>query len=129
MRKNWIAEIRRRLMEVAGRPVETWRFAIGDYKLPNEIVVTSAATKNANALIAWLNKIAAHGGGSNDGEAVESALEAISAAGTFDAVMIAGDEPPNSRATVQAMRGRDALQAEDYSRRFAQANTPIHTFV
>jgi hypothetical protein len=129
MAKKSIAEILKRVIDGAGRPVEIMLVAYRDYDVPNEIVVTSAATKNANALIAWLNKIAAHGGGSNDGEAVESALEAISAAGTFDAVMIAGDEPPNSRATVQAMRGRDALQAEDYSRRFAQANTPIHTFV
>jgi hypothetical protein len=37
--------------------------------------------KDANALIAWLNRVCAHGGGNNDGEAVERALETIHDAG------------------------------------------------
>lgn len=129
MAKTSITEILKRVIGGAGRTVEIMLVAYRDYDVPNEIVVTSAITKDANELIAWLNNIRAHGGGSNDGEAVERALEAISVAGRFDAVMVAGDEPPNSRATVQERRGHDGLQAEDYARRFAQANTPIHTFV
>jgi hypothetical protein len=129
MAKNSVAEILKRVISGAGRPVEIMLIAYRDYDVPNDIVATSAPTKDANALIAWLDKIRAHGGGSNDGEAVERALEAVGAAGAFDAVMVAGDEPSNSRATVLARRGRDGLQAEDYARRFAQTNTPIHTFV
>jgi hypothetical protein len=128
MAKKSVTEILKRVISGAGRPVEIMLVAYRDYDVPNDIVITSAVTNDANALIAWLEKVRAHGGGSNDGEAVERALEAIGAAGTFDAVMVAGDEPSTSRATVQARR-RDGLQAEDYAKRFAQASTPIHTLV
>jgi hypothetical protein len=79
--------------------------------------------------VSWLGKIEARGGGNNDGEAIERALEAISEAGHFDAVVVAGDEPPNSRAFLRTINRGDALLAADMARRFGQANTPIHTFV
>jgi hypothetical protein len=129
MAKQSIGEILRRVIREAGRPVEIMLVAYRDYDVPNEIVEASAASKDANALIAWLNKIRAHGGGANDGEAVERALETILNAGQFDGVMVAGDEPPNSSSFVQRARGKESPVAEDLGRRFAQANTPIHTFV
>jgi hypothetical protein len=129
MAKKSITEILRRVIAGAGRPVEIMLVVYRDYDVPNEIVEASTVTKDANALTAWLNTVRAHGGGSNDGEAVERALETIHNAGRFEAVMIAGDEPPNDRRFLQtAGRGESPL-AEDFARRFAQANTPIHTFV
>jgi len=65
----------------------------------------------------------------NDGEAVERALEVINEAGRFDAVLIAGDEPPNSRAFLREFAHRGAPTAKEMAKRFAQTNTPIHTFV
>jgi hypothetical protein len=129
MAKNSITEILRRVIAGAGRPVEIMLVVYRDYDVPDEIVETSTVTKDANALTAWLNRVREHGGGSNDGEAVERALETIHNAGQFEAVMIAGDEPPNNRRFLQeAGRGESPL-AEDFARRFAKANTPIHTFV
>jgi hypothetical protein len=49
--------------------------------------------------------------------------------GRFDAVLIAGDEPPNSRAFLRSANGKDTPTAEDFARRFSQTDTPIHTFV
>lgn len=129
MAKRSITEILKRVMNGAGRPVEIMLVAYRDYDVPNEIVVVSERTSDANALIAWLNGIEAHGGGSNDGEAIERALETIIKAGQFDAVLLAGDEPPNSRATLQKLGRGGSPVADDYAQRMSQANTPIHTFV
>jgi hypothetical protein len=86
-------------------------------------------SKDHHALTAWLGQIDASGGGSNDGEAIERALETISEAGRFDAILVAGDEPPNSRAFLQTVNRKNAPAAEDLARRFSKTNTPIHTFV
>lgn len=129
MAKRSIQEILTRVMREAGRPVEIMLVAYRDYDVPNEIVVASAPSKDHNRLISWLGGIEARGGGSNDGEAVERALEKIGEAGQFDAIMIAGDEPPNSREFLKTVNRGDALVAEDMARRFCQSKTPIHTFV
>jgi hypothetical protein len=129
MAKRSIQEILTRVMREAGKPVEIMLVAYRDYDVPTDIVVASAPSEDANALISWLGKIDARGGGSNDGEAVERALETISEAGRFDAIVVAGDEPPNSRAFLQTVTRKDAPVAEDLARRFSQTGTPIHTFV
>jgi hypothetical protein len=129
MAKLSIQEILTRVMREADRPVEIMLVAYRDYDVPNDIVVASAPSKDHRALMAWLGQIEARGGGSNDGEAIERALETISEAGRFDAILVAGDEPPNSRAFLQTVNRKDAPAAEDLARRFSQSNTPIHTFV
>jgi hypothetical protein len=129
MAKHAIQEILTRVMREAGRPVEIMLVAYRDYDVPNEIVVASAPSKDHNELISWLGRIQARGGGNNGGEAIERALEAISDAGRFDAIVVAGDEPPNSRAFLRSVHRGDAPLADDMARRFSQANTPIHTFV
>ena len=129
MAKRSISEILKRVIKEAGRPVEIMLVAYRDYDVPNDIVVASVPTKDANALVAWLSRIKAHGGGANDGEAIERALESIMNSGRFDAVLIAGDEPPNSRAFLRNAKGKDTPTAEDFARRFSQSGTPIHTFV
>lgn len=129
MAKRSVQEILTRVMRQAGRPVEIMLVAYRDYDVPNEIAVASAPSKDHNALISWLGTIQARGGGSNDGEAIERALEAIGEAGRFDAIVVAGDESPNSRAFLRTVNRGDAPLAEDMARRFSQANTPVHTFV
>jgi hypothetical protein len=129
MAKRSVGEILRRVIREAGQPVEIMLVAYRDYDVPNDVVESSVITKDADSLIAWLNKIQAHGGGTNDGEAVERALETILNAGRFDGIMVAGDEPPNSSSFVQEARSKEAPVADDFARRFGQANTPIHTFV
>jgi hypothetical protein len=129
MAKRSIEEILRRVMREAGRPVEIMLVAYRDYDVTDDIVVASAPSQDHNALMAWLGKITAHGGGRNDGEAVERALETISKTGHFDAIMVAGDEPPNNRAFLVTQNRGDAPLAEDFARQFAQTNTPVHTFV
>ncbi len=127
--KRSITEILGRVISGAGRPVEIMLVVYRDYDVPNALVERSDASNDANALIGWLSRIRAHGGGSNDGEALERALETIHSAGQFEAVMVAGDEPPNSRQFLQGIGRSGSPLAEDWARRFAQANIPIHTFV
>jgi hypothetical protein len=129
MAKRSIQEILRRVMREAGRPIEIMLVAYRDYDVPNDIVAASTPSKDHQALTAWLGRIDARGGGSNDGEAVERALETIRDAGRFDAIVVAGDEPPNSRAFLRTVNRKDAPLAEDLARHFSQVNTPIHTFV
>jgi hypothetical protein len=76
VRKRSITEILHRVIARARRPVEIMLVVYRDYDVPNAIVETSSVTKDPDTLVAWLNSIRAHGGGNNDGEAVERALEA-----------------------------------------------------
>ncbi|HWK95086.1 MAG TPA: vWA domain-containing protein [Pseudolabrys sp.] len=129
MAKKAITEILKRVIAGAGRPVEIMLVAYRDYDVPQEVVEASKLTGDANALIAWLNRIDAHGGGANDGEAVERALATIIDAASFDAIVMAGDEPANSAAFLREKKGKGAATAEDLARRLGQAKTPVHTFV
>jgi hypothetical protein len=129
MAKRSIGEILTRVIREASRPVDVMLVAYRDYDVPNDIVSVSAPTKDHNRLISWLDGIQPLGGGSNDGEAVERTLEKISQSGRFDAVLLAGDEPPNNRTFLNTINRLDTPVAEDLARRFAQTKTPIHTFV
>jgi hypothetical protein len=129
MAKASIEQILRRVMGEASRRVEIMLVAYRDYDVPNDIVMISEQSEDPNRLIKWLKTIRAHGGGCNDGEAVEVALTNIESAGQFDAVLLAGDEPPNHRLSLDRHGFRDQRTAQDLARGFGQANTPIHTFV
>jgi hypothetical protein len=129
MAKASIEQILRRVVREAGRPVEIMLVAYRDYDVPNDIVTTSEPSEDHDKLIAWLKAIRAHGGGGNDGEAVEVALTKIGTAGQFDAILLAGDEPPNNRQFLNARGLKDTRTAQDLARDFGQAHTPIHTFL
>lgn len=129
MAKRSIGEILKRVISGAGRPVEIMLVAYRDYDVPNAVVEVSKVTNDGNALIAWLSRVEAHGGGANDGEAIERALEVIMGKGPFDAIVIAGDEPANSAASVRKAKGKSGQTADEFARRFGQTQTPIHTFV
>jgi hypothetical protein len=49
--------------------------------------------------------------------------------GAFDAIVIAGDEPANSAASIRKAKGHGGKTAEELARRLAEVQTPIHTFV
>lgn len=128
MAKKSIGRILQRVISRAGRPVEIKIIVYRDYDVPNELVATSETTKDAQSLIAWLGKVHVSGGGANEGEAVESALEAIMQAGKFDAVLLAGDEPSNDRQQIRAGCGKNSPSAADLAGLFAQTGTP-HPYV
>lgn len=129
MAKATIKKIMSRVIAEAKSPVQVQLFVFRDYDVEQLLVEQSRLSAEANELSAWLNGIMATGGGANNGEAIEQVLLAIQKAGDFDAVLLAGDEPYNSRGDLD-QRGRgDVPTAADLARRFGQGKCPIHTFL
>jgi hypothetical protein len=98
-----------------------------------ELLETSPMTEDAAALSAWLAKVEACCGGGNSGEAIETALEAAYQLTTngprIAAVLLAGDEPSNGRAHLDAIGRHQTATAHDWARRLGERKVPIHTFV
>jgi von Willebrand factor type A domain len=140
--RNYIGEILARVRAQLQRPIRVQFLCYRDYdvveagnqwahKAPLE---TSPMTEDAEALSAWLAKVEARGGGSNSGEAIEAALEAAYQLTTnrgsrIAAVLLAGDEPSNHRADLDAAGRHQAATARDWARRLAEQKVPVHTFV
>lgn len=118
-----------RIYEEAKTRVRVRVYVYRDYDVQNMICQCSQLTGDARELEQWLAQVRVDGGGTNLGEAVEAALEAIHHAGEASAVLIAGDEPSNPRSHLDARGLRNMLSAHDWARRFAQKGIPIHTFV
>lgn len=129
MAKATIRKIMHRVITEAKSSVQVQLFVFRDYDVAQLLVEQSRLSTEANELAAWLNSIRATGGGANDGEAIEQVLLAIRSTGNFDAVLLAGDEPYNSRAHLDRLGRRDVPTASDLARRFGQDNCPIHTFL
>jgi hypothetical protein len=127
--KASLSEIIRRISREAGLPVEIQLFVYRDYDCGPDVLEISAPTTEADELIAWLSRIRPMGGGGNEGEAIEVALEKILEAEHFNAAMIAGDEPPNGQATLSLARGAQTRSAQQLARLLGENNTPVHTFV
>jgi hypothetical protein len=127
--KSSISEIVRRATREAGRPIEIELFAYRDYDVPRRVLERSGPSSDPGPLIDWLARVTATGGGGNDGEAVETALQAIVDDGTFAVVLIAGDEPSNSAANLVGAGQRNARTAHDLARELGTAQVPIHSFV
>jgi hypothetical protein len=143
----WIADARDQINEILTRvraelrrPIQVQFFCYRDYDVVRNpaagrpLLESSLMTEDADALSAWLAKIEAYGGGINSGEAAEVALDAvhqlIANQGTrIAAVLLAGDEPSNTRANLDKAGERQAATAHDLARRFGERQTPIHTFV
>jgi hypothetical protein len=124
-----IKEIIRRVVEEAGCPIEIELFAYRDYDVGKLILERSDATSDADRLARWLEQIRPLGGGGNDGEAIEAALDAIVRDGNFSAVLVAGDEPSNSRRSIDGAGRRNALSARELAGQLRMSNVPVHTFV
>jgi hypothetical protein len=127
--KKSLGEIIRRSTSEAGCPIEIRLYAYRDYDVPNDLLQQSDLTSNPEELVRWLRGIRPLGGGGNSGEAVEAALEAISTAGNFKVVLIAGDEPSNSRSNLNSVGRRQSPTAIELAGKLGQAKVPVHTFV
>lgn len=123
-----IAEILRRASAEAGIPVEVQLLAYRDYDVPNNVLEASEASVDPEALIGWLRHVEPMGGGANSGEAVEAALQAVEN-GEFCVVLVAGDEPSNSRANLSAAGRPQAPTAAELAAKLRSAGTDVHTFV
>jgi hypothetical protein len=129
MAKEAIKQIMGRVIAEAKVPVRVQLFVYRDYDVPAIIVEHSPLSGEANELAGWLNGIRADGGGANNGEAIEQGLLAIERAGAFDAILLAGDEPYNSRAHLDKLGKSSVPTAADLARRSGQVKRPIHTFL
>jgi hypothetical protein len=129
MAKAAIKKIMIRVIAEANTPVRVQLFVFRDYDVAHLLVEQSRLSAEPNELSGWLNGISATGGGANNGEAIEQALLAIQRAGEFDAVLLAGDEPYNSRTHLDKLGKREVPTAADLARRFGQSKCPIHTFL
>jgi hypothetical protein len=130
MAKATIRKIMSRVIAEAKLPVQVQLFVYRDYDVGARLLVEqSRISAEANELSSWLNGISATGGGAAIGEAIEQVLLAIEKAGEFDAVLLAGDEPYNSRADLDRRGKQDMPTAADLARRFGQTKCPIHTFL
>lgn len=126
--KESMVQIMQRVSIEAETPVEIELFAYRDYDCGPRVLERSGPLGDPQKLKAWLERIQVQGGGANDGEAIEAALEAVMSAQHFRCTLVAGDEPSNSQAHIRK-HGRKTPTAIDLAGRFAAARTPIHTFV
>jgi hypothetical protein len=127
--KATISKIMSRVVSEANMRVQLQLFVFRDYDVPQIVIEHSQLSEEATELARWLGGITATGGGGNDGEAIEEALLAIERVGPFDAVLLAGDEPYNSRAHLDRLGKHDVPTGADIARRFSQNKCPIHTFL
>jgi len=100
-----------------------------DYDVRQGVCEFSDLSGNSQKLSRWLASVKAHGGGGNQGEAVETALEAIYEQDEVSVVLLAGDEPSNSRQALNTYNMRRKLTAREWAAKFAQRTVPIHTFL
>jgi hypothetical protein len=140
--RDRIAEILVRVRAQLQRPIQVQFLCYRDYDVfdpisqsaRKELLEKSPMTEDAEALSAWLAKVEACHGGNNSGEAIETALEAAHKLATdrttrIAAVLLAGDEPSNRRADIDAAGRHQAATAHDWARQLGELKVPIHTFV
>jgi hypothetical protein len=124
-----IGKILDRIYAGAKTEVRVRIYVYRDYDVSSGLCEFSDLTNDSQALSRWLASVRAHGGGANAGEAVEGALEAIYEADEVSALLLAGDEPSNSRESLNAYNYREKLSAREWASRFSERAVPIHTFV
>ena len=127
--KGSLAEIIRRVSAESPRPLEIEIFVYRDYDVPNLVMQRSGLATDAAKLVAWLKQVRPDGGGGNAGEAVEAAIDAIVRAGDFSTVILAGDEPSNPRADLNAVGRHNTPTAHDLATGLGRSGVPIHSFV
>jgi hypothetical protein len=127
--KDAIGEIMRRTATELGRPLEIELFAYRDYDVPQELLLRSGKATDHHQLASWLAKVEALGGGGNDGEAIEVALSSILEDGRFACVLLAGDEPPNSLASIRGAHRQNQSDSMTIARLLGEQRIPVHSFV
>lgn len=133
-----IKEILERGRIELGSPIKVQFYCYRDYDVTASgrslLLERSPMTEDAEVLSAWLANIEADGGGMNSGEATEVALEAVHELITthgerIAAVLLAGDEPSNSRANLEKARRHQHSTAREWASRLGERQIPVHTFV
>lgn len=127
--KKSITTILNRIYEESKVRVAIQIFAYRDYDVPHAICERSSRTRDSQELVRWLEQVRVHGGGANEGEAIEAVFEAINGDKRPNAVLLAGDEPSNPRSDLDARGLRGTKTAHDWASKFGDTNVPIHTFV
>lgn len=123
-----ITTILNRIYEEATTKTHIRIYVYRDYDVRRIICESSPLSADSEELTRWLATVRVAGGGANDGEAIETVLEAVHEAGEANAVLLAGDEPSNPRSDLDSRGLQDTPTAHDWARRFAQKGVPIHTF-
>ena len=95
---------------------------------PELLLETGELSCDPERLRCWLDEKRVAGGGGNDGEAVEVALEDVLKRGEARVVMIAGDEPANDRNHIDGFGFRQRQTAVEIARLLGQRRIPVHTF-
>ncbi len=128
--RDALGEIMRRVSREAARPIRLRLYVYRDYDAPvQQLLEHTDLTGDVPQLEDWLQQRKANYGGGNDGEAVEVALADIAKRDEVDAVLLAGDEPSNSRDHMSAYGHTQSSTAHDWARRLKERSTPIHAFV
>ena len=127
--KTAIAEIVTRATAEAEQQIEIELFVYRDYDVAQNLVERSGSSSEPQRLISWLERIEPMGGGANDGEAVEAALDLVVQDQGFAVVLLAGDEPSNSQNSLAAAGRRNALTASALAAKLGRAKVAIHSFV
>ena len=94
----------------------------------NLLLETSEPFREGDALRRWLDGKTVGGGGGNDGEAVEVALQHILDRSEASVVMIAGDEPANSRKHIDQVGGGQYRTAMEIASDLGRRGVPVHAF-
>jgi len=127
--KDAIGDIMRVTAERLGRPLEIELLAYRDYDVPQQLIERSGKSIDQSKLAGWLAKIDARGGGGNSGEAIEVALDQVLADGKFACVLVAGDEPSNSAASITKAGRQNKSTAKEIAAELRKRRIPVHTFV
>lgn len=112
-----ITTILNRICEEAKTTVHIRIYVYRDYDVSHAICESSSLTGDAQELARWLARVRVHGGGANDGEAIEAVLESVYNADEAGAVLLAGDEPSNPRRDLDIRGYQQKLTAHDWARR------------
>lgn len=125
-----ISEIIDRITREANCSVEIEIFIYRDYDVSaSKLVERSGLQSDAKVLASWLSSVQVQGGGANDGEAVEAALQEALEMNEFNAVLIAGDEPANTERHIQKYAPSGTKSAQTLAAAFKKRSCPIHAFV
>lgn len=106
--------------------IGAWR----DYGDGRDVTEFFPVSADSHVLIGHINSIHAHGGGGDDAEAVEAALDSVLSNDDVTLVALAGDEPPHSKQELAALGQSGRKSAVELAQqKQAKKRRPIFTCV
>lgn len=131
MAKATLAEILSAISTRTQAPIRARIYAFRDYDCINDpdfpILEVSGMSDSPEVLVQWLGRVRAGGGGGNEGEAIEIALQSIIEANEAGAIILAGDEPSNPHREVQRAQ-RVKSSALELATALGRERIPIYAF-